>query len=386
MPALDGLRGLAIVMVMLHHFLAVYTSHDTLVRRLISNAGKFGACGVDLFFVLSGFLITGILYDAKGSKHYFRNFYARRSLRIFPLYYGVLLVIFVVIPLVRPFTDPAAQAVASRQGWLWTYCPNFLISWLNDWPFEGGWLRLNHFWSLAVEEHFYLMWPAVVFVFARRGLLRIAGGCVAVGLLVKAALWSTGHYGTYAPNEQAIYTFTFSRIDVLAAGCFLAIFARGGAGCWLKLKRASVIGLPLFGVLLIACLRINPEMTGAVTGTLGFTIFAGFFASLLVLSLATDSRSIWGRFLHSRTMIFFGKYSYGLYVFNSVLGLFFEKMRDRFISRHVHSYMLSMVIYIIAAGSITVAAAYLSWHVYEKHFLKLKRFFTARNSRPVAAA
>src|SRR6185437_4747257 len=126
LPALDGLRGLAIAMVMFCHFLPYSDQPHSLAGRLFFYVGRCGWCGVDLFFVLSGFLITGILLEAKGASHYFRNFCARRTLRIFPLYYLALTVIFVLIPLIRPtaFASPELADLRHRQGWLWAYCSN----------------------------------------------------------------------------------------------------------------------------------------------------------------------------------------------------------------------------------------------------------------------
>jgi len=104
-PGLDGVRGVAILMVMAIHFVGE-SKAETFVQTLLTKAAGYGLFGVDLFFVLSGFLITGILLEAKNRPHYFRNFYARRTLRIFPLYYGVLAVLFLLLPAVTPLSPP----------------------------------------------------------------------------------------------------------------------------------------------------------------------------------------------------------------------------------------------------------------------------------------
>src|SRR5438874_11818359 len=121
-PSLDGLRGLAIILVLLFHFTPEGGGH-TLIGVLTRWVSRLGWCGVDLFFVLSGFLITGILFDAKGSPHYFRNFYMRRVLRIFPLYYGVLLVVFIIVPLFKTMTADDWRLM-NNQHWLWLYAAN----------------------------------------------------------------------------------------------------------------------------------------------------------------------------------------------------------------------------------------------------------------------
>src|SRR5690242_3161095 len=140
------------------HFLGDATPRSAL-QRLLVKASSYGVLGVDLFFVLSGFLITGLLLDAKGKPHYFRNFYARRTVRIFPLYYLVLFLLLVVLPAV--IAVPPALAHARReQAWLWTYTSNFYIASKASWALG----YVSHFWSLAIEEHFYLLWPLVVFL------------------------------------------------------------------------------------------------------------------------------------------------------------------------------------------------------------------------------
>src|SRR3954469_3281007 len=116
LPGLDGLRGVAILLVMAVHFVGGATPH-TGAERLAVKVGSFGVLGVDLFFVLSGFLITGLLLDAKGAPHYFRNFYARRTLRIFPLYYAVLAAFFLIAPLFTTLT-PLMEEARHKQGWL----------------------------------------------------------------------------------------------------------------------------------------------------------------------------------------------------------------------------------------------------------------------------
>ncbi len=127
MPALDGIRGLAVLMVLVFHFVGQMLPTNW-VERAIVGVTKYGSFGVDLFFVLSGFLITGILYEARDKPHYFRNFYMRRVLRIFPLYYGVLVLVFFVAPLIPPLRGPTLDYLLDRQAWAWLYAVNIYIA------------------------------------------------------------------------------------------------------------------------------------------------------------------------------------------------------------------------------------------------------------------
>src|SRR5437763_217904 len=161
-PQLDGLRGTAVIMVLIGHAASFVEG--------LPYAGmvEYVRFTVDVFFVLSGFLITGILLDAKGSNHYFRNFYVRRVLRIFPLYYGFLFVFFILAPALRPPTPGGPfEGWRASQGWFWSYLSNYQLlfpQWVRPYP-------LSHFWTLAVEEQFYLFWPTVVLLTSRKGLL-----------------------------------------------------------------------------------------------------------------------------------------------------------------------------------------------------------------------
>src|SRR5687767_2907742 len=160
-PALDGLRGIAIILVMLHHF--TYYRPNSGIDAQIASVLFFGWAGVDLFFVLSGFLITGILLDTRDSKRYFSTFYARRTLRIFPLYYLVLLLAFVVLPkfpALHPVLLGQVGPVDLPPQWpYWLYLTNFSIA-------DGGWVHgwVDVAWSLAIEEQFYLVWPLMIWL------------------------------------------------------------------------------------------------------------------------------------------------------------------------------------------------------------------------------
>ena len=205
-PQLDALRGIAILVVMFHNEGGVFPSLQ------LSRVFASGWMGVDLFFVLSGFLITGILLDAKGSAGFFRNFYARRCLRIWPLYYAVVLFMFVGVPLLRP---GLTSMIFERSSPWWAYplyLQNFLI------PHSSGAIGpLGVTWSLAIEEQFYLIWPLVVRYLSTARLRVLCLAVIAVSPFVRLLL-STEHVD--------LYTDIFSRLDGLMWGAFVAALVR----------------------------------------------------------------------------------------------------------------------------------------------------------------
>jgi peptidoglycan/LPS O-acetylase OafA/YrhL len=373
-PALDGLRGLAILLVLLYHFTPRGYGHTLFgsAVRLIANVGW---CGVDLFFVLSGFLITGILLDAKGSPYYLRNFYARRILRIFPLYFGVLAIVFLLIPLFHPFTTPQELHLYHNQPWLWLYAANIKASLAGDWTLNTHWVFLDHFWSLSVEEHFYLVWPFIVLLASRRTLIRICLAFIALALCLRITLFLIGDLGL------AIYTFTPARIDELVVGGLIAIWARRPGGIT-RLVKPAKITLGIFGIALIcAWLRVRPE--DPIFMTVGFTLLAIFFASLLILTAVSSPAHPLAFVFHTPALRFLGKYSYGIYVFHNLLlptisSFVFFDSSGQYTGLSFSRVAINMILATLAA----IAAAYLSWHLYEKHFLKLKRFFEYQSPTP----
>src|SRR5687768_12816390 len=185
-PVLDGVRGVAISAVLWHHFV-IYSGFEARVPfdHLLWESGSLGWAGVDLFFVLSGFLITGILYDSRSSGRYYVNFFGRRALRILPLYYGVLVLAFLVLPV---FLEPqSAESLTRNQAWYWLYLINVKVA-LDGWDAAA---YLGHFWSLAIEEQFYLIWPLAVRALSRRKLLLVCAVCFigALGFRFLLPMW-----------------------------------------------------------------------------------------------------------------------------------------------------------------------------------------------------
>jgi peptidoglycan/LPS O-acetylase OafA/YrhL len=383
-PALDGLRGTAILLVLAFKAMADYQT-QTWGGRAIAGLCGCGWAGVDLFFVLSGFLITGILLDSKGGSHFFRTFYARRTLRIFPLYYGALLVAFVIIPAIAPITNPDVQHIARNQAWLWTYTSNMAFAGKHKVFFNADWLRLNHFWSLAIEEQFYLIWPMVVFALDSARLKKICW------ILVFGALsLRLGIYLAHLPRSLMLYP-TPCRSDSLSIGALLAIGVRETNGV-ARLLPIARRGAAVFGVLLIPAFfwpENHPADDRTIMLTVGYTLLAAFSACLLLLVLDPSPRNKLRQVLEHSAVRTLGKYSYCMYVAHmfvlAALEAAWPLRRAVAWSRFEPAGMLLFFATYIAA---TLAIAIVSWKVFETHFIKAKRLFQYETNRvePVSIA
>jgi peptidoglycan/LPS O-acetylase OafA/YrhL len=385
-PALDGVRGLATLVVLVYHFMPP-GSADPLTARLI-RLSEIGWVGVDLFFVLSGFLITGILLDAKGTPHYFRNFYARRTLRIFPLYYGTLAAVFVAFPLVVAAAG-LGPALETRLGefygeyrYLQQHEASFWL-YLSNTPGFVDPVRWNYFmshlWSLSVEEHFYLAWPAVVFLLGRRSLIAACVACAAASLTLRLLVAPT-------PANLFCYIFTPMRLDGLAMGALLAALARGPGGVAPLARPFALAG----GVAAAALVVGFGAQDGLGFGsqfalTWGISLLAIAFAGFLALVAAAPPASPLGRVMGGSFLRFFGRYSYALYVFNRFLMLPCKRLfPSERLGAALGSPALGALAHVVLSIVLTVGLAMLSWHLYEKHFLKLKTYFEYRAPAPPA--
>ena len=374
-PSLDGLRGLAILLVLLHHFFHPFYGTVFLDRWLIQLT-RAGWTGVDLFFVLSGFLITGILLDAKGKPQYFANFYARRTLRIFPLYFAVLALYFVVFPLLpHPKFGAYVAGSIEDQAWFWTYLTNVRLAIRLDWYPN---VVPNVYWSLAIEEQFYLLWPFVVLWLRREALLRACLFLAAGAFALRLAMTLLG------ADPITTFVLTPARIDTLAAGGFLACLARGSGG--LRAVRSPARGLLAVsgGFLALVFATEGLLSTNDLVRTAGFSALAVFFGSLLVLAVTAPAGSRLGRALTNPALRTLGKYSYALYLLHGPIGSFLtDVVRPGAFPRVLGSELPGMLVYNAVCLAVSLAAAVLSWNLLEKHFLRLKNAF--RDAREPAS-
>ena len=348
-PQFDGLRAIAILGVLFAH---------TEYLQSVPHLGflKYGRAGVDLFFVLSGFLITGILLDTKGSSHYFRNFYARRALRIWPLYFATLLVIFVVILGVRRrIGDDASDST-------WLY---YVLYLQNLFPHLSRPAFLAPTWSLALEEQFYVAWPALIFLLPRRRLLAVLASLMLVPLLFRTALLFGG-----APYV-AVDEFTLSRLDAIVIGAIWALWLRSADCTESRWRRwnSYVLGASA------AAICLSKLLIHQHSSVLSYSFLATGFAGVLGLSLVSSSTdSLVGRTLSMAWLRYLGKISYGIYLLHMPVFIFFEEWRGRWPAVLRTTAGGKLLAAVISFAAVFVIAS-VSWFLFEQPILRLKDRF-----------
>ena len=343
-PQLDGIRGIAILLVML-----VNTSDKYPVLHLQPFVAD-GWMGVDLFFALSGFLITGILLDTRSSPHYFRNFYARRVLRILPLYYSVLVFMFVVVPLLRPAD---AHSIFERASPWWAFplfLQNFLVARSTN---AAG--PLGASWSLAIEEQFYLLWPVVVRYSPTKLLRHIA---------VLLILLSPPLTFYLSSQHISIYSNVFCRQVGLMSGALLALLLRSSDFTPAKYAKPA-------WVLFLVTLTLTFASEASGTRWLTFSLVALAASSFIFLALYSEQKLLQAG-LRNRFLMYTGKISYGLYLLHKIPADLAQTLR---LERHP----LLLLPFIFLASFVLAA---LSWNFLEKPFLRLKRSFSSESLRP----
>lgn len=352
-PELDGIRGLAIALVFVFHCLP--STGWRYVDAVLALKHSFWI-GVDLFFVLSGFLISGILIDRHRSPNRFTAFYARRTLRIFPLYYFALLLLYGVLSF-HPKIATALHGTAGA-GWFASYGFNVWIAVKGAWPASE---LLNHFWSLCVEEQFYVFWPFAVYSLRVSWFPRLAVITLVAAVLLKVAMVWSG-----APQVAAFVSMP-TRMDAFALGGLAAYASRfwnvqavGRAATWL-------LGISSAGIVLVAlphrCLAFDIPSTIFP----GSTLVAAFFAAFIFLCVHPPSAWVWlQKLMRARMLRTLGRYSYGIYVYHWLIQ--YSVVRLDILGWMQHSVWLVFLAVIL----LTAATAFASYHLIEQPFLRLK--------------
>ncbi|MCC7245768.1 MAG: acyltransferase [Saprospiraceae bacterium] len=355
-PALDGIRGLAILMVMISHFLL----RDFFAVERQYYMAQFGWIGVDLFFVLSGFLITGILLDSKNHEHYWRQFYRRRVLRIFPLYYFVVMVVWLTVIFIEKAPDRLHGYDSFR--WFFGFAPNIAVSLKNNWLYHSHVFNLNHLWSLAVEEQFYLVWPLIVRFVPMRWLAVLCLVLISVSIPLRFTVddWVN------MKLSPASYVLPFTRMDGLAAGSFLAVFFRLHLHEYIPFDRWAAR---------ILCLWTAWEMYWIfANGTEHrlYTLSALFFAGMLYLALNPHPKALVRRFCENSFLQHLGRYSYGLYVFHQMFEYAWLRGFGDWLRQSGWPAWVAQLTYIILAFIGTYILARISWKFLEAPFMRMK--------------
>ena len=366
-PSLDGLRAVSFFGVFLWHYLAL----------------PYGWAGVDVFFVLSGFLITGILYDTRDDIHRVRNFYIRRTLRIFPLYYAVLLAILLLTPVLwwawtwQWIAWPLYLGNFLRflyphinNGFVATFADAHLVSKTHP-RFD---LRLGHFWTLCVEEQFYLLWPWIVFkVRDRRKLIAI---CIACIILVPIArIVAVAHMPRALVSGEVVLHSTPFRFDTLLVGALIALLYRGAHREQMQRVARAIVALTVLGIFPIGVFWyfFQPNIVGdaAQRHTWLLTFIALFAGALMLRTLIPGT--IPYRFFNLRWLRLVGTVSYGAYVFHDI-------PHDQYVGLVGHFFRHgARGITAVFALIMTLALAFLSYHFFELPILRLKDRFTSSN-------
>jgi peptidoglycan/LPS O-acetylase OafA/YrhL len=375
LPALDGIRGLAALAVMCFHFGRAEVTGSG--AAAIAAVSQFGWAGVDLFFVLSGFLITGILLDTRDEPRFFRTFYARRSLRIFPLYFFfVAAYVFVIAPRLAG----APSDLSPRQAWLWTYLSNFDVA-RHGW-YRGGGSHANNLWSLAIEEQFYLVFPLIVFL-VRRRLALVAAAFVVASLLARGALM---HWG-FPPRTG--YVVTIARLDGLGLGALLAMLYRTPTGFTRIARWAPVaVGLGVLAAVAVTVRIGQFSMNDWRSIVVGVPAMSLASAGVLVLALAPNGWAFATRLFESTTLRFLGLYSYGLYMWHPLVGGMLRRAgvsQDRVLPL-VHSSAVAVLVVLAVKIAAAIAVALVSYACVERPFLRLKDRVAQVRARAVVPA
>jgi len=375
--ALDGLRAIAILLVLLFHLTPNHDS-DQGLRSLIFKAADIGWSGVDLFFVLSGFLITGILLRAKAANSPLRHFLMRRILRILPAYYVALSIIFLLVPFaLRAYPTPAT----SVQAPYWFYTDNYIFP---SRPDLGGYFGIAHFWSLAVEMQFYVLWPLVIYRFTSDTVWKV--GLAALILVV------VGRIVAVVMDVDPSVTFSWMpfRADGLIVGSLVAAALDAGMRNeqlspfgWLTVAVGSVFAL------LVAWFHMGgsiwksqeyPLMYLVLRVTLPCTLSL-LFGAVLCLSL---QRNWLSALLGSRVFKPLALYSYGIYIIHGLLTpIFEESFGPQILVYWTGGHDAPVYLYFVLSSGVSFVLAMASYHLVEIHFLRLKPNFSV-SAKPLA--
>jgi peptidoglycan/LPS O-acetylase OafA/YrhL len=355
-PALDGVRGLAIAMVLATHSVSVFG--DPYGAGAIGRAFYLAHTGVDLFFVLSGFLITCVLLDTREFRGYFVSFFCRRGLRIWPLYFCVVgLILLVLAPVIR---SQVRDFGAWRSGWPWNLglATNLYLARHGNWTCA----ITDVTWSVSIEEQFYIVWPFVVVLLGRRYLSGLATAMIVLAMCSRA--WIATHN---ADPWFVSYLLPWTRMDSLAVGALLASAIGPPSEAQQSVSRTGrmTVGIVL-SVLLIVGASLLQANWYVIFGFLGFSLGYGV---LLATALYTGPGPV-RVFVNWRSLRFLGRVSYCIYLVHLIVGYGLKFVLEPWISNQWAFYLIG------SAGMVggSIGLGVLSWYLFESRLLRLTRY------------
>jgi peptidoglycan/LPS O-acetylase OafA/YrhL len=365
LPGLDGVRGVAILLILIMHLGVMRASNPTeiAVFKVIS------ACwiGVELFFVLSGTLITGILLDAKYDTSYYKDFYVRRVIRIFPLYYILLIFSFYILPLVSHPKMANFSRVQGDEAWYWVFLQNYAMA------MAGGPRHaiMDVTWSLAIEEQFYLIWPFVIRALSTRRLGVVCAAAIAFSLSLRLGLVWQG------VSPWVIYVLTPTRLDGLLAGALVAIAIRSPALTTARLDSMARTSWLSGALMLAAVVWVSHglEWDDPIVQTFGYTALAVMFAGLVMSTvLQAGSRTPLSLVMEWGPLTVLGGISYGLYLVHLPLRAL---VRDAIFKPATFpdffgGTLVAQLVFYCVSGALAISVAWCVFHGFEKRFFKWK--------------
>lgn len=370
---LDGLRAIAVLLVMFGHISSSLNwPVESGFQKPFNLLTNMGWIGVQLFFVLSGFLITQILIKDRAKPNYFKNFYIRRSLRIFPIYYLTLLFFFVLIPLTVGTPEWLGDSV-DDQLWFWTYLQN----WNRPFSNHGA---LAPLWSLAIEEQYYLIWPLFVFMFQNRTLKIICFFMIVSAPIFRFFLFN------YLPNyvegeniaKATAYNFTIARWDAIAIGSLIGIFVKEGKSQ--ILQSIAKYGIIILAIIILTQIALFSNFTSVSSGIglLNQTTAAFFFGCVIILVYSSVSSNLSISVLELAPLKSIGKISYSMYLFHlplTVVWLGYWKVSFESVS--ALKTLIIVFFHYATLVLITYGLSLLSWKVFEHPILRYKDRFNS---------
>ncbi len=374
-PSIDGLRFFAFFTVFLHHALPTPISDKSFIDHILITFKKNGWVGVDLFFVLSGFLITILLLKerAKYGNFSIKNFWIRRTLRIWPLYFLALLSGFFIIPFIYSQLQISDFSSPNYLYEIRSQLP-FYLTFLGNWAVVlhtySSFSNIAHLWTISLEEQFYLLWPLIlVFIRSFKSALFF---CILIIISATGFRYYLNSIGTEHPH---LYVNTFARVDTLVFGSLIALILFYKPQIISKLRLFfnlpfQGLSLILLGIILYRISLFNPYLIR--NGTLGYLVISVFMSYYILSSL--QIQTLFSKFLTWRPLVYLGKISYGLYVWH-ILSIELINITFRNLNYPIIKIPLAFLLTIIISS--------ISYRYFEQFFLKFKSNFTRISSRPV---